>query len=51
LDFSAAAVGVDEESAVPAGEGAGVEVTPGEEEIEGLTDASAVADGIGETAL
>jgi hypothetical protein len=55
LDFSAAAAGVDEETAVAAGEGAGVEETlgeaSGEEATEGLTDAWAVADGIGETAL
>jgi hypothetical protein len=55
LDFSAAAAGVDEETAVAAGEGAGVEETlgetSGEEETEGLTDVWAVADGIGETPL
>jgi len=55
LDFSAAAAGVDEESAVAAGEGAGVEEmigeASGEEETEGLTDAWAVADGLAETAL
>src|SRR5215472_9951565 len=55
LDFSAAAAGADEESAVAAGEGAGVEETlreaSGEEETVGLTDAWTVADGIGETAL
>ena len=46
---------MDEETAVAAGEGAGVEETlgeaSGEEETEGLTDAWAVADGIGETPL
>jgi hypothetical protein len=46
---------VDEESAVAAGEGAGVEEmigeASGEEETEGLTDAWAVADGLAETAL
>jgi hypothetical protein len=55
LDFSAAAAGVDEETAVAAGEGAGVEETlgetSGEEETEGLTDVWAVADGTGETPL
>jgi hypothetical protein len=46
---------VDEETAVAAGEGTGVEETlgeaSGEEETAGLTDAWAVADGIGETPL
>jgi hypothetical protein len=55
LDFSAGAAEVDEESAVAAGEGAGVEATlgeaSGEEETEGLTDAWTVADGTGETAF
>jgi len=56
LDFSAAAAGVDEESAGAAGEGAGVvEETLGEDSGEegtaGLTDACGVAEGIGETAL
>ena len=55
LDFSAAAAGVDEDSAVAAGEGAGVEETigeaSGEEVTEGLTDAWAVGDGLAETAL
>ena len=55
LDFSAAAGAADEESAVAAGEGAGVEETlreaSGEEETEGLTDAWTVADGFGEMAF